>query len=725
MAARGRRAGYATLMVATASVAVVAATATAQSGRPSVNLYGMTGLIDMPTAESQPDAQFVLSYTGFGETSRRNFSFQILPRLSGAIRYATIENWGRRDPDTGERDEGYDLFDRSFDLQFRLIDDGQWVDWMPTVAIGFRDFLGTGVYSGEYLVATKEVYPGVKLTGGVGWGRFAGENTVDNPICTVVDGACDRDNDFGEGGKLSYDTWFRGENVGFFGGVEWLTPVDGLSFKLEYSSDAYKREQQSPRAEFDPESRVNVGVEYRLRDGITLGGYYMYGSEIGFNIAVSGNPKRPITPQDLGSGPLPVNARPADAPRGTGWASNPEAERQLATALAETLDAEGIRLDEARFTGDTVDVVIENQRFNQDPRAIGRTTRVLAAGMPASVETFRITMLEDSIPVTTVEVDRSTFEGQVDRPNAGGRSWETTGLSGAAPSLGPGAVPVESYPKLDWSVAPAPFLVLLTPGDPIRFGLNLDGTATAYATRTLSSTVQVSQPVAGTFSDPGPSDSELPAVRSDTPRYFSGKNMKLARLTGDYVTKASGDIYMRASAGYLERQFAGIGGEVLWKPVDQSWGLGADINYVRQREFDTLFGLEDYDVVTGHASLYWDTGFMGLEAQVDAGRYLAGDWGSTFTLTRRFPNGWAFGAYFTLTDVTEDDFGEGSFDKGVSVSIPFRWTVPFETNSRNTLSLTSVSRDGGARLDIRNRLYPTVRDLDRNRLERNWGSFWQ
>jgi hypothetical protein len=116
---------------------------------------------------------------------------------------------------------------------------------------------------------------------------------------------------------------------------------------------------------------------------------------------------------------------------------------------------------------------------------------------------------------------------------------------------------------------------------------------------------------------------------------------------------------------------------------------------------------------------------MGLEAQIDAGRYLAGDWGSTFTLTRRFPNGWAFGAYFTLTDVTEEDFGEGSFDKGVSVSIPFRWTVPFETNSRNTLSLTSVSRDGGARLDIRNRLYPTVRDLDRNRLERNWGSFWQ
>ena len=81
--------------------------------------------------------------------------------------------------------------------------------------------------------------------------------------------------------------------------------------------------------------------------------------------------------------------------------------------------------------------------------------------------------------------------------------------------------------------------------------------------------------------------------------------------------------------------------------------------------------------------------------------------------------------YATKTDVSASDFGEGSFDKGVTLEIPFRWTVPFETRARNSLSLTSVSRDGGARLDISNRLYPIVRDLDRNRLAGNWGSFWQ
>jgi hypothetical protein len=215
-------------------------------------------------------------------------------------------------------------------------------------------------------------------------------------------------------------------------------------------------------------------------------------------------------------------------------------------------------------------------------------------------------------------------------------------------------------------------------------------------------------------------------VRSDTPRYFAGYDPKLAQLTVDYLFKLNENTYGRASAGYLERMFAGVGGEVLWKPVDQSWGLGADINYVWQRDFDSLgFGFYDYDVVTGQASLYWDTGWYGMEVELDAGRYLAGDWGGTFQLTRRFANGWAVGAYFTLTNVTSEDFGEGSFNKGVAIEIPFRWTVPFETRQTRALALTSVSRDGGARLDISNRLYPIVRDFDRGHLAQNWGSFWQ
>ena len=179
------------------------------------------------------------------------------------------------------------------------------------------------------------------------------------------------------------------------------------------------------------------------------------------------------------------------------------------------------------------------------------------------------------------------------------------------------------------------------------------------------------------------------------------------------------------TAGYLEGMHGGVSGEVLWKPVEQSWGLGLEANWSRQRDFDQLFGFQDYDVFTGHASLYWDTGYKGLYAQVDAGRYLAGDWGATFTAKRRFANGWELGGFFTLTGVPFDDFGEGSFDKGLMLTVPFNWFLPIESRQDFTYTMRPLTRDGGQRLGVRNRLYPIVSGHDRQALHRDWGSFWQ
>jgi hypothetical protein len=373
-------------------------------------------------------------------------------------------------------------------------------------------------------------------------------------------------------------------------------------------------------------------------------------------------------------------------------------------------------------------VVISNRRYSQEPKAIGRTARVLAASLPASVEVFRITVRQSQLRTSTAIIRRSDLEAQVDRFDAGAASWATTDIVGAQPSLGGDTWRRDAYPDFSWTIVPTPYLFLLSPEDPIKLGVNIDAVGTVYLSEGLSMTGQVSQPLINVPDDPGPSETELQPVRSDTPRYYAEYTPKLARLTGDYLFKLTPDVYGRASAGYLERMFAGVSGEILWKPTEQTWGLGLEVNYVAQRDFDDIglgFGFYDYKVATGHASVYWDTGYYGLEAQVDAGRYLAGDWGASFRLTRRFANGWAVGGYFTRTDVTSEDFGEGSFDKGITLEIPLRWTTPFETRAQNEISLTSISRDGGAKLDIANRLYPIVRDFDDSRLEQNWGSFWQ
>ena len=110
--------------------------------RPSLNFYGETGLIDMPTGESQPVGELNITSSYFRGALRNTINFQITNRLSGSFRYSVIPDYN---VDSSQ-------YDRSFDLRFRVLDEGKYV---PAVTVGLRDFGGTGIYGGEYIVATK------------------------------------------------------------------------------------------------------------------------------------------------------------------------------------------------------------------------------------------------------------------------------------------------------------------------------------------------------------------------------------------------------------------------------------------------------------------------------------------------------------------------------------------------------------------------------------------
>jgi|GEM_PF-5272077 len=132
----------------------------AEGMAPSLNQFGTTGLIDMPSAESQPDAEISATVAGFGGAARSTFTFQVLPRLSGSFRYSKVPNWTN----------GEATYDRSFDIQYRFLDEGK---YLPSMAVGLRDFMGTGIYTSQYLVATKSLHPKLKVTAGLGWGRLS------------------------------------------------------------------------------------------------------------------------------------------------------------------------------------------------------------------------------------------------------------------------------------------------------------------------------------------------------------------------------------------------------------------------------------------------------------------------------------------------------------------------------------------------------------------------
>lgn len=674
------------------------------------NSYGYPGMIDMPVAASRPDGELAFSISHFAGQTRNTMTFQILPRLSGSFRYSVLNNVVSGDPIDQK------LYDRSFSVHYRFADE---TAFRPALAFGLNDFFGTGIYSSEYLVATKTFGKSLRVTAGLGWGRLGGVNGFTNPLGIIDDRFETRpEPDIGEGGTVQSAAFFRGD-AAFFGGIEWQA-TGKLKLTLEYSSDNYPEED--PLA-FERESQFNFGATYKIRPMTDISLRYLYGSEFGVQITSALNPRTRPNNGGLEPAPPPVLARGTPGATALSWSGSIDEQARVRQSVSEALDGQGIRLHGFSLGPDTVRVEIDQAVYNQKAQAIGRTARLLTRLLPPQIERFDITLVESGLPVTEVQINRGDlerFEHDIDAAGesfARARIFSPTGPSRPVPGL---------YPDFDWGVTPYLSPSFFDPDDPLRadFGAQLK---LAYKPMPgLEFEGIVRQKVFGNLDESTRrSDSILPRVRSEFNIYDrEGENLAITQLTAAKYFKPGRDLYGRVTLGYLERMFGGFSSELLWKRNDSPFALGAEVNYAVQRDFDQRFGFQNYDVLTGHLSGYlqMDNGF---HVQVDAGRYLAGDWGGTLTIDREFGNGWRIGAFATLTDVSFDDFGEGSFDKGIRITFPVSWLIGEPNKTNFSTTIRPVLRDGGARLEVPGRLYERIRPRQNPVIENGWGRFWR
>ena len=121
------------------------------------------------------------------------------------------------------------------------------------------------------------------------------------------------------------------------------------------------------------------------------------------------------------------------------------------------------------------------------------------------------------------------------------------------------------------------------------------------------------------------------------------------------------------------------------------------------------------------ASLYYDLPNDWI-IKIDAGKYLAGDLGSTVSIKRSFNNGWEFGAYATLTDVPFSTFGEGSFEKGVTIKAPISWLTGRKSRAMQNAVIRPITGDGGAKLILSSDkyLYNTISEYAEKSIYDNW-----
>jgi hypothetical protein len=654
----------------------------------ALNTYGMPGLVEMPAATPLPDADLAGTVSYFDRTTRSTLTFQAAPRITAAFRYSGLEELGGQLRDT--------LFDRSFDLHVLLLraDASR-----PAIALGFRDFIGTGVYSGEYIVADKTVGRWT-VSGGVGWGRLgrSGYAARAGPTRST-----------NQGGQFETTRWFSGDPA-VFAGLSWRAS-DRIRLMAEYSADSYL--QETSEGVMARKTQVNLGLDWRLSKTATLKLFYLHGTELGFAVHLQGNPARTRVPSGTHSGPAPLRLRPAER-------AAPDWRAPLAADMAR----DGLEVIGLERRDEVVRLDFRNQAYGASAEALGRAARHLARHVPGDVEVFDLVPVEAGLRSATVRVFRRDLERLVHDVDGTEALWQRVRITEAPstplPAFDPGA-----FPRFNWGLGPYAQASFFDPDRPVMVDLGLRLSAEWAISPRAFVSGSVRKSLAGNFGDSDRvSDSVLPKVRSDANRYLAEGDPALETLSFAYYFRPARKLYGRLTLGYLETQYGGLSAELLWKPVDSALALGAEINYVRQRDFDQGFGFRDYEVVTGHLSAYYAFE-NGYHAQIDIGRYLAGDWGATVSLDREFRNGWRIGAYATLTDVSFEDFGEGSFDKGLRFTIPLEPFLGRPTRRSYGLVLQPLTRDGGARVQVDGRLYEQVRAFHRQGLSRTWGRVWR
>lgn len=638
----------------------------------SASDYGTVGLIDTPTARMSSDGTLTSTVAIQGLTNSYAATYQATPWLEGTFRY------------TGFNDFHY--YDRNYAVKLRL-----WPEqgYLPQVALGIRDLIGTGRFGSEYLVASKNI-GNFDVTLGAGWGRLAGTGTIYNPARFVSEKFSKREKNANQsGGILQPGLFFSGKEIGFFGGASYQFDSLPISLMVEYNPDQYDFEFQ--RGGWKPKSRWSMALNWEARPGVDLSFSRQHNQEWGISLVAeldtkSAPPKRskPLFKSSL-------DMSKVELPQGLN-------ENSWYDLLLFDVERSGLILVEASIDGSTqiATIVMGNSSYPMWVDAINEMTQLADLHLPLQVGLFHIIVEEEGHQLHSLYVDRPSWSS--------GKSKHVIRRDPILAAVDKPKVPQYrtdfSQNKVFIDANLSSRFQFFDPDDPARYQLYLRLGISLPLPSNWALRGVYSIDFDNTFNEiTRESDSVLPHVRSDIARYLTEGDDGLDSLFFEKRGSLSAGFHYRFFGGVLEEMYTGVGGELLYQPYQSRLAFGLSSNRVQQRDYNKSLDLLDYKANTAFASVYWASPFYNFDLAMHAGRYLAGDDGATFELRRTFSNGWMIGLWGTLTNVSSEDFGEGSFDKGIFLRVPLDRL--FDRNMRASYStrVRPIQRDGGARLE--------------------------
>lgn len=664
--------------------------------------FGGTGLMETPTARNADEGAFFFNFSHIDPYTNYSFSFQPFTWLQGGFRYTSISGhrYGANAPDR-------DYLDKGVDLKLTPIQEGHYV---PELAIGFRDLGGTGLFSSEYIAANKRWY-NFDFSLGLAWGYLGSRGDLDNPLSVFGSRFKERQNASGTG-KFNLKSWFTGR-PSLFGGIQYTTPWRPLTLQVEYDGNDYN--DQPLGDSFKQDLPVNFGARLRLNDNVTFSAAYergntlMLGATLGVNLAHLTQPK---------SDPAPVLPKAGRDHQADSWSD----------VASELSNNAGISVSRISKDGHTLVVDGVPTKYRYLGQSELRGNRILHNAASSDITSFEYRwqgggfflrddklpraplpsnplVVSPASPFADMDYRQGVIASNVTKAAADappGRTLYEKSTRGFSYNIGPG---------LNYNYGgPDGLLYQALARVGLEYRTDQKGWASASIAYSLFDNLSDYDYVAPT---------KLPRVRSDVVRYLNQTDLGVYNLQYTRTARLSDNVFGMAYAGLLEQMYGGVGGEVLYRPFDSNVAFGADLNWVKKRDYDTQFGFQNYSTVEGHATAYIQTGLDNILARISVGRYLAKDYGTTIDLSKTFDSGVTLGAYAVFTSAG-DKYGEGSFNKGIYLSMPLDIFFTKSSRSHVTARYSPLTRDGGAALNRRYSLYSLTDSRDLNRY---WDGF--
>lgn len=660
----------------------------------TANDWGIIGLLQTPTARMSEAGEVRFHISRVYPYVRGNVMLQPFDWLEAGYRYTDTKN---RLYGPAELSGDQTSKDKSIDFKIRLIKE---TSLLPQLAVGITDIGGTGLFSSEYLVANKRT-GNFDWSLGIGWGNLGASGNIRNPLSLIDKRFETRTGSVvATGGTVNASSFFRGSSA-LFGGVQYHTPWDKWLVKVEYEGNNYQSEpQNNTQTQRTP---LNFGVVYRYSPFADLSVGIERGNKVMLGLTLHAPMNRLTAP------------KASDAPRPRVVASRPSGEPVWAATANDIQAMSGWTVRQFSRSGDVLRVTIDSpQGVHWDDR-IDRIVAVLHRDAPAPIYAFELFFIEKGMPLTQRAILRDPWVKQNLEYQAASERIHPIAEMEPRAAMQETSLWEANHSRFGYSIVPSWQQNL---GGPDGFLLFRAGVSTPFGLKLSESTAINGALNLGLldnfnkFKYTAPSN--LPRVRTYLREYMTTPGITLSNLQITHMGKQGANQFYSVYGGYLENMFAGVGGEWLYRPWHSPFAFGIDANLVRQRSFrqnlsfDKAEAQTGYQVATGHGTAYWDTGWNSTHVKLQVGRYLARDSGATLDISRTFDNGIVIGAWATKTNVSAEQFGEGSFDKGIYLRIPFDVMTSSRSGGTASLVYNPLTRDGGARLNRAVTLYNTT-----------------